>query len=322
MNANNPEQATPVIRTDFTDEAAWQKIKQAVAAKYLMGFSANVRFIDDRQYSGLSGPDLTHRIPGLQGYGCIFIADATAMSAPEHHLLVLDPSHPAGESEAWGVENNLSLANMDYGEFANTVDPDGVFRGFKSTLPLALRFSDGWGGILGWTVANGLGVAVIGALALVLALGKPMPGIPGSALLIGLPLGLAQWIALRRIAPLSMLWVLTIPAGLSLGLAALNSPYSMMLKLFPDEESALGLTAGYIIIGLVVGLAQWLLLRGRFRRAWVWPLSSALGLGLGTALMLATNLINLSGLGSIILVVLVYSFVTGATLAWLRGSPG
>jgi hypothetical protein len=28
------------------------------------------------------------------------------------------------------IENNLSLANMDFEEFAEAVDPDGVFRGF------------------------------------------------------------------------------------------------------------------------------------------------------------------------------------------------
>jgi hypothetical protein len=28
-----------------------------------------------------------------------------------------------------GVENNLSLANMDFDEFADAVDADGVFRG-------------------------------------------------------------------------------------------------------------------------------------------------------------------------------------------------
>jgi hypothetical protein len=59
------------------------------------------------------------------------------MSAAEHHLLVLDPFNPTGEtfrvipSEAWGVENNLSLANMDYIEFVDSSDSDGVFRGFK-----------------------------------------------------------------------------------------------------------------------------------------------------------------------------------------------
>ncbi len=133
----NTLDATPVIRTDFTDDAAWKKIKRDVAAQYFLGFSANVRFIDENKYSGLSGQALIQRIPRLDQYGCIFIADATAMSAAEHHLLVIDPSNPTGQtfrvvlSAAWAVENNLSLANMDYYEFADAVDPDGVFRGFS-----------------------------------------------------------------------------------------------------------------------------------------------------------------------------------------------
>jgi len=137
MDDMSTNDATPVIRTDFTDDAAWKKIQRDVAAINIMGFSANVRFIDERQYSGLTGQELLQRVPGLSQYGCIFVADATAMSTVEHHLLVLDPSNPKGKtfrvipSEAWGVENNLSLANMDYSEFADSADSDGVFRGFK-----------------------------------------------------------------------------------------------------------------------------------------------------------------------------------------------
>jgi hypothetical protein len=33
-------------------------------------------------------------------------------------------------SELWAVENNLSLSNMDFEEFAEAVDGDGVFRAF------------------------------------------------------------------------------------------------------------------------------------------------------------------------------------------------
>jgi hypothetical protein len=33
-------------------------------------------------------------------------------------------------SEVWGIENNLWLANMEFAEFADSVDPDGIFRGF------------------------------------------------------------------------------------------------------------------------------------------------------------------------------------------------
>jgi hypothetical protein len=129
--------ASPVIRTDFSDEAAWKKIKQDIASAHGAGFSANVRFIDARQYAGLSPQQLLQRVPGLHEYGCIFVADSIAMTSSEHHLLVLDPIDPMGKtfrvipSEAWAVESNLSLANMDYSEFADATDPDGVFRGFK-----------------------------------------------------------------------------------------------------------------------------------------------------------------------------------------------
>jgi hypothetical protein len=55
---------------------------------------------------------------------------------PEHPVLALDLYSDPGRtlrvipSEMWGVENNLSLANMDFEEFADAVDKDGVFRGF------------------------------------------------------------------------------------------------------------------------------------------------------------------------------------------------
>lgn len=131
------DDAIAVIRTDFTDEAAWKKIQKEVAAVNVMGFSAHFRFINDRQYSKLTGQELLQRIPGLNEFGCVFVADEVAISTIEHPLLVLDPSNPTGKtfrvipSEAWGVENNLSLANMDYYEFFDSADGDGVFRGFK-----------------------------------------------------------------------------------------------------------------------------------------------------------------------------------------------
>jgi hypothetical protein len=33
-------------------------------------------------------------------------------------------------SELWGPENNLSIANLDFDEFANNAGSDGIFRGF------------------------------------------------------------------------------------------------------------------------------------------------------------------------------------------------
>jgi hypothetical protein len=65
-----------------------------------------------------------------------FIADGDAIAGPEQVVLVVDLGDEPGRSfrvtpsEAWGVENNLSTANMGFEEFADAVDEDGVFRGF------------------------------------------------------------------------------------------------------------------------------------------------------------------------------------------------
>ena len=174
------------------------------------------------------------------------------------------------------------------------------------------------GVILGWIVANLLGVAAIGALSRIPFL-TSIRGMPVSSLIIGLPIGFAQWIALRRVAPISILWVLTVSAGLLLGLVV--SPIlAGIFWGFLDDESVLSLTAAYTTIGLLVGLAQWLFLRGHFTKSLVWLLSSAVGLGLGTGLVLATNLIYQSGIVSIILVALVYAIATGLVISWLLAS--
>lgn len=184
---------------------------------------------------------------------------------------------------------------------------------------MARKLYEVGGVILGWIVANLLGVAAIGALSLILPFLKSIPGMLVSSLIIGLPIGLAQWIALRRVAPISILWVLTISAGLFLGLEV-GPILAGIFWGFLDDESVLSLTAAYTTIGLLVGMAQWLFLRGHFTKSLVWLLSSAVGLGLGTGLVLATNLIYQSGIISIILVVLVYAIATGLVISWLPAS--
>ena len=184
---------------------------------------------------------------------------------------------------------------------------------------MARKLNEVGGVILGWIVANLLGVAAIGVLSLIPFL-TSIPGMLVSSLGIGLPIGVAQWIALRRVAPISILWVLSISAGLLLGLVVINSPIPVVPWGFLDDESFLSLTAACTTIGLLVGLTQWLFLRGHFAKSLVWLLSSAVGLGLGTGFVLASDLINQSGVISIILVVLVYAIATGLVISWLPAS--
>jgi hypothetical protein len=69
----------------------------------------------------------------------MFIVDRIAITHPEHPLLglfslvilVVDFNVEPGRtfrvlpSDMWGVENNLSLSNMDFAEFADCVDQNG-----------------------------------------------------------------------------------------------------------------------------------------------------------------------------------------------------
>jgi hypothetical protein len=171
--------------------------------------------------------------------------------------------------------------------------------------------------ILGWIIANILGVAAVGALGLMPFL-TSIHGMLPSTLIVGLPIGLAQWIALRRVVPVSILWVLTVSAGLSLGLVA--GPVVAGIWRVSDDESILTLTTVVTTIGLLVGTVQWVLLRDRLAKSLVWLLSSAVGLGLGTGLVLISNLINQSGAVSGIVVVVVYAIATGIVVAWLPAS--
>jgi hypothetical protein len=63
--------------------------------------------------------------------------DSFAIQQPGHPLLVLDlyeesigNSFRALPGQVQGIENNLSIANMDFEEFSRAVDADGIFRGF------------------------------------------------------------------------------------------------------------------------------------------------------------------------------------------------
>jgi hypothetical protein len=128
-----------VLRTDFSDEHAWaalcREIQQPEAA---YGFVANVDCVSDPAFAGLT----VQRALEMSAQGpyrtFFFIADSLAFSHPEHPLLVVDLADAPGRtfrvipSEMWGVENNLSLANMDFDEFAGSADADGIFRGFPA----------------------------------------------------------------------------------------------------------------------------------------------------------------------------------------------
>lgn len=124
-----------VLRTDFSDNASWKSLCKTIREP-AGEFQAYVDFVSDPAFNGIDVEQVLSLIPPNYNHSFIFIIDQTTLSHPEHPVLVVDLFDEPGRTfrvipaEMWGVENNLSLANMIFADFADHADPEGVFRGF------------------------------------------------------------------------------------------------------------------------------------------------------------------------------------------------
>ena len=169
---------------------------------------------------------------------------------------------------------------------------------------------------LGWFLANVLGFGAVGALILVLPSVMTFSGFFVATSIIAIPIGLAQWIALSRISKTSVLWILTVPIGTPLGF--------YLTRLIPDglwfdagDDSLVAMTSMLLVVGLIIGLLQWIILRRQLVRASLWLLGSAIGVAGSFWLIMVTDLIHQSGVVSYAVVALVYSGMTGLVLSGL-----
>ena len=138
-----------LIRTDFTDDALWRETAVAAGApvptEYDVDFQAAITCIDHPDNDGLTVPKLLELIGSDPPY-YVFLADHETIVNPEHPIVAVDtgpegPGRNRGQTirvipeQMWSIENNLSLANMSFGDFVRTTDPDGVYRGIPKVEP-------------------------------------------------------------------------------------------------------------------------------------------------------------------------------------------
>jgi Domain of unknown function (DUF6924) len=127
-----------VLRTDFSDQAAWETIC-AIIREPVDGFVAYVDFLENTEYADLTTDQWLELVPENYNHTFIIAVDQTAIRLPDHPLLVVDLYQGSGQKfravpgQIQAIENNLSIANMDFDEFAGAVDGDGVFRGFPES---------------------------------------------------------------------------------------------------------------------------------------------------------------------------------------------
>ncbi|WBB78240.1 hypothetical protein O7606_18610 [Micromonospora sp. WMMD882] len=128
-----------VLRTDFADESAWQGVKDDFRR---WGCYYSATYVEDPAYRDaaverLIEANATEGDPGWLRH--LFVTDTTTITDPERPLLAVDLSREPGRTfrvpPRWyaSVSDNLTLGNMDFADFASSVDPSGVFRGFEQT---------------------------------------------------------------------------------------------------------------------------------------------------------------------------------------------
>jgi hypothetical protein len=127
-----------LIRTDFSDKSAWKKLKTAVSQPgdpFIFGMEV----VDDRANGGANVEQLMKALPDDYPHNFLVVADSASISQPDFPLLVVDLAEERGRQfravavQVASIDNNLSIANMGFEEFADAVDDGGVFRGFSET---------------------------------------------------------------------------------------------------------------------------------------------------------------------------------------------
>ena len=127
-----------VLRTDFSDQAAWETIR-GIIREPVGDFRAYVEFLDDSEYRDITKDQLLGLVPKDYNHSFLVVVDRTSISQRDFPLLIVGLYDGSGRefravpSQIQSIENNLSIANMDFEELAGSVDEDGVFRGFPES---------------------------------------------------------------------------------------------------------------------------------------------------------------------------------------------
>jgi len=174
---------------------------------------------------------------------------------------------------------------------------------------------------LQWVVANAVGLAAGMALFAVLDDTVGELGDTGDAIahLGGLPLagtvfGVCQWLILRRYAQRSAWGIVGAAIGLTVG----------YLGGFLVADGGTDFLVGFALMGIGSGLAQWLVLRRRYRHSGWWAAASGAGFAIGGVVAVGLAVAGLadrlgSGIGGYVALVTFFGIVAGAAGGGLTG---
>jgi hypothetical protein len=141
-----------IVRTDYSDEQAWQSIRSTLAETAEKGSSSWI--VDDLAWSGASADQVLAAVAATDSFRddlpVVFIADGAAMQARHHALLAVttesredfDDEREYETAMEFGrefravphvvhsIHGNLTLSSMDFEEFSAVAhgDREGIYR--------------------------------------------------------------------------------------------------------------------------------------------------------------------------------------------------
>ena len=123
-----------VLRTDFSNDEAWEDLRGVLGQLQHGLFSASCSFLSDRDFEALKEDAIPALIQPDSRHTFLFLADGRTFGHREMPLLAVDLFDEGRATfrvaaHSFGcVENNLSLGNSDFEDFIASLDGDGIFR--------------------------------------------------------------------------------------------------------------------------------------------------------------------------------------------------
>jgi hypothetical protein len=118
---------SPLLRTDFTDDEAWQALLEEIGSDWLTVAA-------DPSHQGLSVSELVALVPDGSRYPVLAVADAVTFSAAERSLLLIDVYEEPGRTfravpDAFrSAIGNLAIQNQGFEDYLGSLDDAGVYR--------------------------------------------------------------------------------------------------------------------------------------------------------------------------------------------------
>ena len=132
--------ATLLVRTEFQHDEAWHQVVAAATGSGANAPESGVLPVDDPQFVGCTDEQLLRAATEnhLAGSTVLFVADTKTMKLPDRPVLVLNMESLPGVHESFRclpvelrlVENDLTIGNLDWEDFADSAaEQGGVYQG-------------------------------------------------------------------------------------------------------------------------------------------------------------------------------------------------